>query len=271
MTMPRRRIWYVATLVMLMLAPGAACASKAGITADSTCGDYLSAQPDARHAAAARISTELHAHSAGKPMWGTSLDAECGTARDTTLRTYFTAQLALDVPSVAMEHTINVGDTVLVNTLAYIRGAPRRGEVVLFKAPQAWRSDPAEVRFIKRVVGTGGDHVVCCDPQHRLLLNGRPLDEPYLYQDAGGSDPQNTETFDIVVPDGRLWVLGDHRSSSGDSLTQFERVRDIVVATIPVDAVVGRAFVVIDARDHDEIRPLTVPSTYADVPGPNGR
>jgi hypothetical protein len=56
--------------------------------------------------------------------------------------------------------------------------------------------------------------------------------------------------------------LGDHRSRSGDSLTQFERIRDIVVATIPVKAVVGRAFVVIDSRDHDEIRPLTVPSTY---------
>jgi len=269
MTMPRPRIWYVVTLAVLMLAPGAGCASKAGTTADSTCGDYLSAPTDVRHAAAARISTELHAHSAGNPMWGTSLDVECATATDATLRTYFAAQLALDVPSLAMEHTINVGDTVLVNTLAYTRGAPRRGEVVVFTAPETWRSDPVAVRFVKRVVGTGGDHVVCCDPQHRLVLNGRSLNEPYLYQDA--SDPQNTETFDIVVPRGRLWMLGDHRSRSGDSLNVFERMRDIVVATIPVDAVVGRAFVVIDAHNHDEIRPLTVPSSYADIPAPNGR
>jgi signal peptidase I len=270
MTMPRPRIWYVAILVVLVLAPGAGCASGARITADSTCGDYLSVRTDERHAAAASISTDLHAYSAGSPMWGTSLDAGCGATPDTTLRTYFAGQLALDVPSVSMERTINVGDTVLVNTLAYTRGAPRRGEVVVFTAPQAWRSGPAEARFVKRVVGTGGDHVVCCDPQHRLVLNGRPLDEPYLYRDGGGrSDLPSTDTFDIVVPDGRLWVLGDHRSSSGDSLTQFVRVRDIVQATILVEAVVGKAFVVIDSRDHDEIHWLTVPSAYADIPDPH--
>src|SRR5262249_46056241 len=148
MTMSRPRSWHVAILVMLMLSPGTGCASKAGITADSTCGDYLSTQTHARHDAAARISTELHAHSAGKPVWSTSLDTECGTAPNTTLRTYFAAQWALEVPSEAMEHTINVGDTVLVNTLAYTHAAPRRGEVVAFKAPQAWRSGPAEDLFI---------------------------------------------------------------------------------------------------------------------------
>jgi signal peptidase I len=226
-------------------------------------------ETDQRHAAAASISTDLHAYSAGNPVWGTSLDAECGTAPDTTLRTFFAGQLALDVPSVSMERTINVGDTVLVNTLAYTRGAPQRGEVVLFTAPQAWRSGSNEERFIKRVVGIGGDRVVCCDPQHRLVLNGHPLDEPYLYRDGGGrSDPPSTDTFDIVVPDGRLWVLGDHRSRSGDSIEQFIRARDIIQATIPVDAVMGRAFVVIDSHDHDEFRWLAVPSTYADIPEP---
>jgi signal peptidase I len=260
MAMPRLRTWYIATLVVLVLAAGAGCASGAGITADSTCGDYLRMQTDQRHAAAASISTDLHAYNAGNPMWGTSLDVECGTAPDTTLRRYFAGQLALEMPSVAMERTINVGDTVLVNTLAYTRGAPRRGEVVVFTAPPAWRSGPAEERFVKRVVGTGGDHVVCCDPHHRLVVNGHPLDEPYLYRDGGGrSDLPSTDPFDIVVPDGRLWVLGDHRSHSGDSLMQFARFRDIIPATIPVDAMVGRAFVVIDSRDHDEIRWLTVP------------
>jgi len=244
--MPRPRIWYVA--ILLVLAPGAACASHSGITADSTCGDYLSTQTDTRHAAATRISTDLHARGAGKPIWGTSLDTECAAAPGTTLRKYFAVQLAQEVQSVAMEHTINSGDTILVNTLAYAHGAPRRGEVVLFNAPPTWSADPTPARFVKRVVGTGGDHVVCCDPQHRLVLNGHPLDEP----------------------DGRLWVLGDHRSSSGDSLEMFMRIRDIGQAAIPVDAMVGRAFAVIDPHGSDAIHELAVPSSYADVPTPNG-
>ena len=269
MTMPRPRIWYVA--ILLVLAPGAACASHSGITADSTCSDYLSTQTDTRHAAATRISTDLHARGAGKPIWGTSLDTECAAAPGTTLRKYFAVQLAQEVQSVAMEHTINSGDTILVNTLAYAHGAPRRGEVVLFNAPPTWSADPTPARFVKRVVGTGGDHMVCCDPQRRLVLNGHPLDEPYLYRDAGGkSDPPSAIPFDVVVPDGRLWVLGDHRSSSGDSLEMFMRIRDIGQATIPVDAMVGRAFAVIDPHGSDAIHELAVPSSYADVPTPNG-
>jgi len=268
--MPRLRMLHVVILlVVLVLAPNAGCAAPGGITADSTCGEYLSGSTDERHAAAASISTDLDAYRAGNPMWGTSLDAECGATPDATLRTYFAGQLALDVPSASMANTIDTGDTILVNTLAYTRAAPRRGEVVVFTAPESWRASAAEERFVKRVIGTGGDHVVCCDPDHRLLVNGLPLDEQYLYRDGGGqSDPPATDAFDIVVPEGRLWVMGDHRTASGDSLMHFERIRDIDQATIPVDAMVGRAFAVVGSQDQDEIRWLTVPSTYADIPDP---
>jgi signal peptidase I len=255
------RLSRVATLILMMLASGA-CSSASGLTAESTCADYLRTPTDSRHAAAIRVSNDLHAYSAGNPMWGKGLDLECGTAPDTTLRTYFAAQLALSVPSVSMEHTLNVDDTVLVNTLAYAHGAPKRGEVVLFTAPPAWRSSQAEERFVKRVVGIGGDHVVCCDSQHRLVLNGQSLDEPYLYP----SDPASLDAVDIVVPAGRLWVLGDHRSRSGDSMERYARTHDIETATIPVGALVGRAFAVTDSRDHGEVRWLTIPSTYAAIP-----
>jgi len=243
-------------MLALVLVPGAGCSSHGDVTADSTCGDYLSTQDDARHAAAARISTDLHANGAGKPVWGTGLDAECGSAPDTKLRAYFAAQQALEVGSVAMEHTINSGDTALVNTLAYTHGKVRRGEVVVFEAPPTW-SAVGDTQFIKRVIATGGDHVVCCDAQHRLMVNGSPLDEPYLDRDE--ATEASPDKFDVKVPDGRLWMMGDNRYHSGDSREQLLRTRDTVDATIPVNALVGRVFAVIDGHNHDAIRPLTVP------------
>src|SRR6187401_777388 len=120
--------------------PVTGCASDSGETADSTCGAYLKAETAKRHAAATRLSVELHAYAEGSPIWGTGLDAACATASDATLRQYFAGQLALGMPAEAMAPTINVDDTVLVNTLAYRHGVPRRGEVVAFTAPENWRS-----------------------------------------------------------------------------------------------------------------------------------
>jgi signal peptidase I len=143
--------------------------------------------------------------------------------------------------------------------------APHRGEIVVFKSPVSWRSDPAEVDFIKRVIGVGGDHVVCCDDQHRLVINGRPLNEPYLYHAAdGAADLASEEAFDVTVPKGRLWVMGDHRSHSGDSREQFLRSRDTVNATIPDNAVVGRAFVVFWPLSRWQW--LSVPQTFNGIP-----
>ena len=249
---------------MLVLVPGAGCSSHGDITADSTCGDYLSTQADTRHAAAARISTDLHANGGGKPVWGTSLDAECGSAPDTKLRAYFAAQQALEVGSVAMEHTINSGDTALVNTLAYTHGKVRRGEVVVFKAPPTWSAVPA-TQFIKRVIATGGDHVVCCDAQQRLVINGVSLDEPYIYKDADGNqDPAADRKFNITVPKDRLWVMGDHRSASGDSLEHYEESSDIQEATITEKSVVGRAFTVF--WPVSRAKWLSVPSGFDKIP-----
>jgi signal peptidase I len=169
------------------------------------------------------------------------------------------------IPSESMEHTLNINDRVLVNKVVYDFRAPHRGEIVVFKSPVSWRSDPAEVDFIKRVIGVGGDHVVCCDDQHRLVINGRPLNEPYLYHAAdGAADLASEEAFDVTVPTGRLWVMGDHRSHSGDSREQFLRSRDTVNATIPDNAVVGRAFVVFWPLSRWQW--LSVPQTFNGIP-----
>jgi len=150
------------------------------------------------------------------------------------------------IPSPSMEHTLNVLDRVLVNKLVYDFRDPKRGEIIVFKAPSEWQSGAEGEDFIKRIIGVPGDRVVCCDAQHRLTINGQSLDEPFIYRDADGTqDPAADQNFDITVPAGRLWVMGDHRSQSGDSLEHYEESnKDITKATIEESSIVGRAFTV---------------------------
>ncbi|MCM0675042.1 signal peptidase I [Micromonospora phytophila] len=167
------------------------------------------------------------------------------------------------IPSPSMENTLQIDDRVLVNKLVYDFRSPRRGEVIVFKAPLEWSSNPDGEDFIKRVVGVGGDHVVCCDAQERLVINGRSLDEPYVYP---GNKPADQE-FDITVPKGRLWVMGDHREASGDSLEHWQQSgQDITAATIPEDEVVGRAFTVFWPVGRATW--LSVPEQYEGIPRP---
>ena len=171
------------------------------------------------------------------------------------------------IPSPSMENTLKIDDRVLVNKLVYDFRSPHRGEVVVFKAPTAWSGNPDGEDFIKRVVGVGGDHVVCCDPQERLVINGKPLDEPYIFSMDGVRDKPADQEFDITVPKGRLWVMGDHRSASGDSLEHWQQSgQDIMEATIPEDDVVGRAFTVFWPVNRATW--LTVPDQYDGIPKP---
>ncbi|MGH3451552.1 MAG: signal peptidase I [Haloechinothrix sp.] len=169
------------------------------------------------------------------------------------------------IPSQSMEHTLEINDRVLVNKLVYDFRVPERGEIVVFRAPQSWRGEPTATDFIKRVIAVSGDRIVCCDDQHRIMVNGQPLDESYIYKDANGvSDRASNEPFEATVPKGRLWVMGDHRTQSGDSREQYLRTRDVKVATIPESAVIGKAFAVFWPVGNAQW--LSTPETYASVP-----
>jgi signal peptidase I len=169
------------------------------------------------------------------------------------------------IPSESMQHTLEINDRVLVNKVIYHLRDPARGEIVVFEAPADWRSNPADEDFIKRVIAVGGDTVACCDEEQRLLINDVPLDEPYLYSQNGVSDAAAGPSFEVVVPEGRLWVLGDHRSSSGDSMDHYQRSGgDIMAATISVDAVIGRAFVLFWPPSRATW--LSVPGSFDTVP-----
>jgi signal peptidase I len=169
------------------------------------------------------------------------------------------------IPSPSMEHTLNVLDRVLVNKLVYDFRDPRRGEIIVFKAPTDWQSGNEGEDFIKRIIGVGGDHVVCCDKQQRLIINGHSLDEPFIYKDADGTqDPAADQPFDITVPADRLWVMGDHRSASGDSLEHWEQTEDITEATITQKSIVGRAFTIFWPVSRASW--LSVPNSFDSIP-----
>lgn len=180
------------------------------------------------------------------------------------------------VPSGSMERTLDVGDRILVDRLP--AGDPRRGEVVVFEASGAWLPDQSEpgsalgrlarvigtitelgpgapYTLVKRVVGLPGERVECCDTEGRLLIDGHVLDEPYVF----GNLPFEADVLDcttaprsmrcfgpVRVPEGRLLVLGDHRSASADSVVACRGAPASAGCARFVDEerVVGRAFLV---------------------------
>jgi signal peptidase I len=178
-----------------------------------------------------------------------------------TLARAFVAQVYVQ-PSPSMERTLAVGDRFVVEPIDG-PGSVRRGDVVVLRAPagwlpdqpsasEGWRSTLRDVaRFtglavqngpgsgqylIKRVIGLPGDRVHCCDSEHRLAVNGAAVDEAYLR-----GEPASATTFDVTVPAGQIWVLGDNRAESADSRMH----RDVGGGGVPLDAVVGRAVAVV--------------------------
>ncbi len=159
------------------------------------------------------------------------------------------------IPSSSMEATLLVDDQLLVNKVVYHLREPERGDIVVFRPPADWHADAQD--FIKRVVGVGGDRVACCGPDGRITVNGVPVDEPYV---RPGNRPSDTP-FDVTVPAGRLFVLGDHRAGSADSRAHAGAGFH---GTVPVQNVVGHAFVTIWPLDR--LRWHTAPTTLAGIP-----
>ncbi|WP_037607582.1 signal peptidase I [Streptacidiphilus rugosus] len=169
------------------------------------------------------------------------------------------------IPSGSMENTLAVGDRVLVNKLSYdFGGAPQRGDVVVFDGRGSFidtetqdTRDASGDDFVKRVIGVAGDTVKCCDAHGRITVDGVPLDEgSYLYPGAKPS----AFPFVVVVPAGKLFVLGDNRAVSADSRDHFG---DPGGGFVPVDRVIGRAEWVILPFGHS--RSLDRPEVFAEL------
>ncbi|MFD6416849.1 signal peptidase I [Streptomyces sp. NPDC060194] len=184
---------------------------------------------------------------------------------------------AFSIPSGSMESTLQKNDRVLVDKLTpWFGSEPERGEVVVFHDPGSWLAaqpvveqtavqkalgfvglmpSAADRDLIKRVIGTAGDTVEC-EGTGPVKVNGRALEEGYVY---AGNTPCSTDPdgqFKVTVPEGHLWVMGDHRQASADSRYH----RDEHDGMVPLDEVVGRAVVV--AWPVDRWSTLPVPDTF---------
>jgi signal peptidase I len=166
------------------------------------------------------------------------------------------------IPSGSMETTLQINDRIIVNELVPDFVPLERGDIVVFKDPGGWLADRPAVsqpngilafgewvlsvvglsapdsaqHLVKRVIGVGGDRVVCCDVEGKITINGKQITETYI---AKGSTPSLKE-FDVTVPRDMFWVMGDNRGNSEDS-----RFHENLPSKgfVPKASVVGRAFV----------------------------
>jgi signal peptidase I len=169
------------------------------------------------------------------------------------------------IPSASMENTLQIDDRIIVSELVPDLFPLENGDVVVFSDPGGWlpphqATDPdiftaaldliatvvgfggsdSEDHLVKRLIGLPGDRVSCCDDKGRLQVNGVSVDEPYIVKPSP-DDPASGMEFDVTVPEGSLWVMGDNRYDSADSRYNQDKPGD---GFVPIDKVVGRAIVV---------------------------
>ena len=162
------------------------------------------------------------------------------------------------IPSGSMENTLQINDRVAVNKLPFIGKSIGRGDVVVFRDPDNWLPEPYSIEqnkvvakvkegfvavgilpnpakqyLVKRAIGIAGDKVECCSKKKKLLVNGVEIDEPYIF---AGNSPSDSN-FNVTVPAGKIWVMGDHRGASADSRFHQD---DINNGMVPLSKVTGK-------------------------------
>ena len=215
-------------------------------------------------------SSQQNATKRKRPFWRDLAVIVIAALVLTILLKAFVVQV-FSIPSGSMENTLLPGDRILVNKMVYRFRSIERGDIVVFSGSGSW--DPPTpapslwdrvtglvgiagpgTDYVKRVIGVPGDHVVCCNAAGQVTVNGVALSESsYVYPGAAPSQIR----FNITVPPGRLWVMGDNRADSDDSRY---RVGDPGGGTIPESAVVGRAFVIVWPLSR--IGDLPIPNTF---------
>ena len=194
------------------------------------------------------------------------------------------------IPSPSMENTLLVNDRIIVNELEPKITPISRGDIVVFTDPGGWlpattpttaenpvagffdwllsvvglTAPDSNDHLIKRVIGLPGDHVTCCNTFGQMSVNGNPLDEPYLKLPTGVTKVSGDD-FDVTVPKGSLWVMGDNRYDSADSRYNRDKPGN---GFVPIGDVVGRAILITWPIDRwtwlDDY-----PTTFAGVGTPN--
>ena len=162
------------------------------------------------------------------------------------------------IPSGSMENTLQINDRVAVNKVPFVGKAIGRGDVVVFRDPDNWLPEPFAIDenkylaktkealvavgvlpnptkqyLVKRVIGIAGDKVECCSKNKKLMINGVEIKEPYIFAGNSASDTN----FNVTVPDGKIWVMGDHRAASADSRFHQE---DVNKGMVPTSKVTGK-------------------------------
>jgi len=193
---------------------------------------------------------------------------------------YFFVQ-AFYIPSPSMEPEFIKNDRILVQKVSYWGSkSPKRGDIVVFKDPGNWLNAdetraasnpvsktleavglyPSGGHLVKRVIGVGGDRIVC-DSKDELKVNGKVLDEPYVKEGAQHCLGGTGSPFDIRVPENHLWVMGDNRDNSYDSRGHMGDPGGGYVAD---DLVVGKVWALIWPWKRAEW--VHTPATFKGVP-----
>ena len=170
------------------------------------------------------------------------------------------------IPSGSMEDTLHIKDRILVDEITPRFGEYERGDIVVFRDPGGWlppsnaparppvveaaewvlslvglAAPDSDDHLVKRIIGLPGDHVVCCNAIGQITVNGVPIDESDYLKLPAGETAASGDPFDVTVPEGSLWVLGDNRYRSKDSRYNTDQPGE---GFVPIDNLVGRAFLV---------------------------